>query len=143
MPDILHDFVIYAPIDRVFEYITTSDGLDKWWTKRSSGIPLKGSEYNLWFGPEYNWFAEVTKCLQNKEFELKLTRSDPDWKETLVGFQLTENNALVKVNFYHKGWSDINEHYRISSFCWAMYLRILKRFLENDELVEYEDRLLV
>ena len=27
---------------------------------------------------------------------------------------------------YHRGWPEKNEHRRISCFCWAMYLRILR-----------------
>jgi hypothetical protein len=33
------------------------------------------------------------------------------------------------------------ERYRISSNCWAMYLRILRRSLEHGESVPYEKRL--
>jgi hypothetical protein len=45
------------------------------------------------------------------------------------------------VHFYHEGWPQANEHFKISSFCWAMYLRILKRNIEKGELVPYEKRL--
>ena len=33
------------------------------------------------------------------------------------------------------------EHFRISSYCWAMYLRVLKRGVEFGEAVPYKDRL--
>ena len=39
------------------------------------------------------------------------------------------------------GWPTPHEHCRISSFCWAMYLRILKRHLEFGENVPYVQRL--
>jgi hypothetical protein len=34
-----------------------------------------------------------------------------------------------------------NEHWRISCYWWAMYLRVLRRYLEHGESVAYEDRL--
>ena len=45
------------------------------------------------------------------------------------------------VRFHHIGWPSVSEHYRISSHCWAMYLRVLRRYLEHGERVPYEQRL--
>jgi hypothetical protein len=61
MPDIFHDFPIKAPPDRVFEAVSTPTGLDAWWSKKSSGRQAEGAEYQLWFGPQYDWRARVTK----------------------------------------------------------------------------------
>ena len=61
MADILHDLPIKAPIDRVFDAVSTPEGLDAWWTDRSSGTPGKGEAYVLWFGPEFDWRARVTR----------------------------------------------------------------------------------
>jgi hypothetical protein len=42
---------------------------------------------------------------------------------------------------HHTGWPDAGEHYRTSSHCRALYLRILRRFVEHGETVPYADRL--
>ena len=52
MADILQDFPINASRARVFEMFTTPRGLDGWWTLKSAGEPVEGSEYSLFFGPE-------------------------------------------------------------------------------------------
>jgi hypothetical protein len=72
---------------------------------------------------------------------LRLTQSDPDWQNTRVGFALTEKDGVTDVSFHHLGWPQGNEHYRISCYCWAMYLRVRRRYLEFGEVVDYEDRL--
>ena len=141
MADILHVFPIKAPPARVFQAVSQPEGLDRWWTKQSSGQPQAGTEYHLSFGPGYDWAATVTRCVPDAEFELELTRADTDWRGTLVGFRLDRNDLGTWVRFSHLGWPSPNEHYRISSFCWAMYLRILRRYLEHGETVEYERRL--
>ncbi len=141
MPDIRHDFPINAPVRRVFEAVATPAGLDAWWTKRSAGVPSEGTEYELWFGPEHDWRGRVTRCVEASEFELEIVSADEDWTGTRVGFRLAPADGHTQVRFYHEGWPDGNEHYRISCFCWAMYLRILKRHLEYGESVPYEDRL--
>ena len=100
MADIFHDFPIRAPGARVFEAVATPEGLDRWWTKSSTGTPKEGAEFSLCFGSGYE-----------------------------------------QVRFYHTGWPTQNEHWRISCYCWAMYLRLLRRYLEKGETVPYEQRL--
>jgi uncharacterized protein YndB with AHSA1/START domain len=143
MPDILHDFSIDAPASAVYQAMTTPAGLDAWWTARSAGTPKVGSEYQLWFGPEYDWRATVVQASPDLAFQLEMTRSDPDWNATRIGFRLTGDGKKTHVAFYHTGWPEVNAHYRTSCYCWAMYLRILKRYLEAGEQVPYEQRLSV
>jgi hypothetical protein len=105
------------------------------------GKPVLGSEYELWFGPEYDWRANVTKSAPPRHFELEIVRADPDWVGTRVGFELESGGDATQVRFYHVGWTQPNAHYRTSCYCWPMYLRILRRYLEYGELVPYERRL--
>ncbi len=141
MADIIHYFIIKASPEKVFHGISTPMGLDTWWTKKSSGVPEKGAEYELFFGQGYDWRAVVSRCVPDSEFELELTSAHDDWQGTLVGFHLEEKKGVTEVQFHHLGWPEDNEHYRISSYCWAMYLRLLKRYVEFGEVVPYEDRL--
>ena len=141
MPDILHDFPVSAPASRVFEAVSTPAGLDRWWTITSSGEPQLGTEYALDFGPEYQWRARVSACEPDRLFELELTDAMDDWMGTRVRFELTESNGTTQVKFAHRLWPGATEHYRVSTFCWAMYLRLMKRNVEHGEFVPYERRL--
>ena len=86
MTDIYHDFPIKATPEDVFRAVSTPGGLDVWWTKLSRGEPEVESEFELCFGPLYDWRAKVTRCLPNTEFEMLMTTCDADWDGTLVGF---------------------------------------------------------
>jgi uncharacterized protein YndB with AHSA1/START domain len=141
MNDILHDFPIQASAQEVFQAVSTPEGLDAWWTLRSSGEPVLSADYSLYFGPEYDWQAVVTRCTSDVEFELQLTQSMPDWQGTRVGFLLQEEGGITQVRFHHLGWPAASDHFRTSSFCWAMYLRLLKRYVECGEIVPYDRRL--
>ena len=141
MPDIFQDFPINTTPDRVFQGVSSPDGLDQWWTLRSAGRASGGAEYELGFGPEYEWRAKVTRCVPGAEFELEMTRADADWTGTRVGFRLSPRPSGTWVQFWHTGWPESNEHYRVSCHCWAMYLRVLRRHLEHGEVVPYSDRL--
>src|SRR5215475_4274739 len=121
---------------------STPEGLDRWWTKESSGTVQLGSDYRLFFGPGYEWHAKVTRLASPFEFELEMTSAHEDWAATRVGCRLQpEGNDRTRVYFYHLGWPQANEHWRVSCYCWAMYLRILRRNLEFGEFVPYEKRL--
>ena len=104
MPDIFHDFVIKAPAQKVFQAVSTPQGLDAWWTKRSSGEPKRGAEYELWFGPGFDWRAVVSRFVPAAEFELEMTKADEDWLGTRVAVDLEQKEGLTQVRFRHSGW---------------------------------------
>jgi len=141
MVDIFHYFYINTSVTEVFNAISTADGIEHWWSEKTTGVGLVGESYNLSFGTEYNWTGIVSKYDVNKEFELTITKADKDWIGTKVGFVLSTRDDTTYVRFYHKDWKENNEHYRVSCYCWAMYLRVLKRYLEFGEQVPYKNRL--
>jgi len=141
MADILHHFPIKGSLQQVFKAVSTSEGLDSWWTKSSSVTPEHGGEYELNFGLGYDWRALVSRWSPNSDFELTLTESDNDWKGTRLGFHLEGQDGMTFMSFHHLNWPEPNDHYRTSCFCWAMYLRLLKRYVEFGEVVPYENRL--
>ena len=141
MADILQDFPIAVPPERVYDAVSQPALLDQWWTLRSSGRPMVGAEYELDFGPEYQWRAVVTRADPGSAFEWRLTAADPDWLGTSLGFELQPSPRGTSVQFYHRDWPNANAHYRTSCHCWALYLRILRRYLEEGETVPYGERL--
>ena len=142
MPDIIQELTVNAIPEEVFSMFSTSTGLDRWWTKESSGSPELDGEYRLYFGPGFDWRAKVTQFVAGREFELKITAAPADWIGTRVGCRLQpEGENKTRVIFRHLGWPEQNEHWRVSCYCWAMYLRILRRNLEFGEFVPYEKRL--
>ena len=141
MANIVQCFPISASLSRVFEAISTPAGLDAWWTKRSAGEPRQGAEYKLYFSDDNDWRAVVSRCVPQTEFELQLTNAHADWRGTRVGFILEEQYGITQVRFHHSGWPEENDHYQVSCYCWAMYLRLLKQHLEYGKFVPYEERL--
>lgn len=141
MADILHTFPIGASRERVFAMFATPAGLDAWWTARAAGRAALGETYALWFGPDYDWRARVTAYEPEALFELTFTEAMPDWMGTRVRAELSETDGVTTVRFAHLGWPEASEHFRVSSFCWAMYLRLLRKYLETGEVVPYDVRL--
>ncbi len=141
MVDIFHDFPVKAAPREVMAAFATPAGLDAWWTLRAEGRPIVGTTYRLFFGENYDWRGEVTRYLEERELEWRMVCADADWAGTRVGVELDPKDGMTWVRFAHSGWPAANEHMRTSSYCWAMYLRLLKRYVEYGEVVPYEERL--
>lgn len=137
MPDIHHNFIIKSKADKVFEAFCTPAGLDSWWTLRSAGKPQMGDIYTFYFGPEYDWRAEVTLSRPNKALTWRMKDAMKDWMGTQVGFQLTERKDETSVAFFHKGWAEANEHFGITTYCWAMLLKGLKDYVEQGIVIPH------
>ena len=134
---------INAPAERVFAALATPAGLDCWWTLSCAGTPALGAAYALGFGAEYQWTAHVTACEVPRLFELTMTASDADWRHSRVRFELVSADAATTLRFSHAGWPQKNTHFRVSSHCWALYLRLLRRYVEIGDVVRYDGRLSV
>lgn len=142
MSDILHDFPVAAPRTRVFEAVATPRGLDQWWTLTSKGAAERGAEWEFFFDAQYDWRGKVTRVEADRLIEWEITRADADWSSTRVAIELSDHpGGLTWVRFAHTGWREAGEHFRISSYCWAMYLRVLKNWVQRGETVPYDRRL--
>lgn len=142
MPDILLDFPVAADRAKVFDAVATPEGLEKWWTRSSSGEPALGAVWELFFDKEFDWRGKVVRFEPGKAITWEITRADPDWTSTRVGVELVDHpGGLTWVRFAHTGWREASEHFRISAYCWAMYLRILKHWIQRGETVPYDRRL--
>jgi uncharacterized protein YndB with AHSA1/START domain len=141
MPDACFLFTVNAAPEKVFDAVASPDGISTWWSRKTDGKPNLGNIYTLDFGGGYIWRAEVTRCVKNSEFELTMIESMDDWLGSKVGFDLAAGEGNTSVDFVHSGWAGADEHYRSSCYCWAMYLRLMKKYVETGNIVAYGERL--
>lgn len=137
---IYHDLEINGSINKIFLAITEPEHLINWWPLKCTGIPKENEVYNFFFSPEYDWYGQVVKLVKDQSFHIQMTKSDPDWESTSFGFDLEQKEGKVQVKFWHTGWPACNEHFRRSSFCWAILLNGLKNYVEHGKVVPFEER---
>ena len=137
---IYFNFIIKSDKLSVYKAVSEPEYLEKWWPLKCSGIPKVGESYNFNFTDEYDWYAEVVSCLLNDHIHYKMTKSDVDWDPTTFGFKLKEKENGTCLNFFHEGWQECNNHFKHSSFCWAMLLKGLKDYLEKEIVIPFKDR---
>lgn len=138
--DIYHDLIIKATAREVFNKITSPEHLVNWWPLRCSGRRESGATYNFYFSPEYNWYGKVVTCNPNAAFHIKMTKADAGWNNTTLAFDLEENGDMIIVKFAHTCFQECNHHFRRTSFCWAILLNNLKKYIEKGIVVPFEER---
>ncbi len=140
MHNIYHDLYINASKQFVFDAVSLPEHLINWWPLKCSGKQVEGAVYNFFFTPEYDWYGQVEKCETANAFHIKMTQADADWNPTAFGFDLKEKDNGAMLSFWHKGWPVCNDHFKRSSYCWAILLQGLKTYLENGVIIPFEKR---
>ena len=140
MVDIHHNLIVHASREKVFEAFCTPNGLDSWWTLQSSGIPEIGNIYTFYFGPEYDWRAEIAHVIRGRELTWKMVTAMDDWMETSVGFTLEEKEEKTHIHFFHLGWAEASEHFGITTFYWGQLLNGLKNYVEKGIVIPHSNR---
>lgn len=132
MPDIRHRVGINAPIDTVYESLATRDGLAGWWTRDVDGEPSRGASLAFSFGgPEPAAVMEVTELDPPARVRWKCTDGPPEWRNTMLTFEVKEAGDETAVLFTHAGWREPAEFMHHCSTKWAYYLIGLKAGLEG------------
>lgn len=137
---IYHNFEISSDINRVYNAVSSPKELVNWWPLQCSGTPIEGEVYNFNFTDKYDWYAKVSSCQKEHHIYYKMTKSDPDWDPTTFGFDLLKIPKGVLVKFWHKNWPLDNDHFKKSSFCWALLLNGLKNYVEKGVIIPFKER---
>ncbi|WP_235297131.1 SRPBCC family protein [Portibacter marinus] len=138
--NLYHDFVIKSSPSKVFDSIVKPENLINWWPQKCNGEPKHGAIYRLYFSSQYDWLAEVVGFELKKSFYLKMIKADTDWMPTTFGFDLKEENGNTLVQFFHKGWPKLNHHFRKANWHWALLLKALKDYVEEETIIPFEHR---
>jgi uncharacterized protein YndB with AHSA1/START domain len=137
---IAHDLAIRAGSARVFDVVSTPRGLDAWWTKRCAGTAMLHGDLDLDFGGDVIWRAEVVDYAPARRLSLRMTTASEDWVGTRLEFTLSATQEGTSLSFLHTGWAEQSAHFRQSSYCWAMYLRLMRIHCETGAVTPYADR---
>jgi len=127
MPDILHRVGIAAEPMRVFEALTTVEGIQNWWSTDTHGDASEGGAF------------------QFRRNRLDVVHADPslvtwrysgpaeEWVGTEITFRLEWRDGQTIVLFKHAGWREPVEFMHHCSTKWATFLLSLKDYVERGE----------
>lgn len=138
MTDIVHNIRIGAPRSRVYEALTTIDGLAAWWTQTTDGDCATGETIAFRFGEHVTKMRVEAQEPQGRVV-WRCTESAPDWVDTRVTFKLTDEEEGTLLRFGHRDWQQSNDFQAHCSMKWATFLLSLKAYVESGKGTPFPD----
>jgi uncharacterized protein YndB with AHSA1/START domain len=130
MKEINHSLAIQAPPEKIFQALTTKNGLSGWWTKNLEVTGTVGSISTFRF--KSGAFNKMKIIYTESDFiEWLCVDGHDEWKGTHITFELDNQGEETKVCFSHFGFKEQTKYVGECSFHWACYLFSLKNFCET------------
>jgi uncharacterized protein YndB with AHSA1/START domain len=131
MIEINHRVGIKASPEKIYQALTTDEGLSKWWTNDITGAGEVGSVIEFRFkggGPDFT----VTKLIPNKAVYWQHFGNVPEaWMGTAISFQLEAQGEQTFVRFTHANWKETTDFMAHCGTKWAVFLLSLKDAVET------------
>ena len=130
MPEIRHNVVIKTTPEKVYEAITTQEGLASWWAKQTIAKPEVEFVNIFTFGTFRNEM-KITILNPNKKVEWKCINSIKEWIDTNILFDLEEKEGHTLLRFTHSGWRAVTDTFAGCNYDWGRFMTSLKLFCET------------
>ena len=131
MVDILHRVGATATPEKVYDALTTRDGLAAWWTTDTTGDGVVGETIRFRFGDVGGFDMKVLEQRPNERVEWEVTDGPAEWIGTHVSFDLKREDDYTIILFAHEGWREPVEFMSHCSTKWATFLLSLKQLVET------------
>ncbi|BDT92467.1 activator of HSP90 ATPase [Nocardia sputorum] len=132
MADIRHRVGIYAPRRRVYDTVSTPEGVSKWW------MPTRGdAEEELEFGggDKPVLTVQVVELVPDEQVVWECVDGPAEWVGTTITFDIYPGPAAEEtvVKFTHANWREPVEFMHHCSTRWGQFLFSLKNGLESGD----------
>ncbi len=118
-----------------------------WWGKVDANVAMVGDEFSIYFGTT-EWRFKVTQLTANQRMEWlcikahhehnSLSNIREEWLNTIVIWDLQEQNDETIIKFTHKGLTSKLNCYEVCKTGWDYYLLTsLKDFVETGKGAPY------
>jgi uncharacterized protein YndB with AHSA1/START domain len=128
--DIMQLIKIHAPSERVYEAITTADGIRQWWTRDAAIEPKVGAAGEFGFYGK-RFVAKVTVEELNPATRVRWKVANSAWQGNDIEFNLKADGNDTTLLFAHRGFPRADEGLASATTRWGFYLFSLKRYLQT------------
>ena len=132
MVDILHRVGVKdSSPEKVYDALTTVEGLAGWWTEETTGNGDVGGVLEFRFPPLGGFDMEVVEAVPDKRVSWRVVDGPAEWIGTTVDWDLRQDGDWTIVMFRHAGWSEPVDFMHHCSTKWATFLLSLKELVET------------
>ena len=130
--DILHRIGVKdSSPDKVYDALTTIDGLSGWWTDDTKGSVEAGGAIEFRFGEAGGFDMQVLELKPAERVLWQVVDGPAEWIGTTVNWEIKQDGEYTIVLFSHLGWKEPVEFMHHCSTKWAVFLMSLKSLLES------------
>lgn len=153
MPNIHHELLIAAPAEKIYNAITSPEGLSAWWTPGSNAKPELNSIARFPFGPKYHKEMKIVELKPSRLVKWICLKGEGEWVGTHLSFELVEGNKqslsdsrpellgqieqqrnfdkVTLLIFHHDDWKEYTPMFAECSHTWGQFLRSIKLLCET------------
>lgn len=136
MTAIRHRVGIKASPEKVYQALSTIEGLSGWWTDHTTGVSRAGQNIVFRFfsldKEELGSMTMEVKLLEpNAKVEWLCKEGPAEWIGTTIVFDLSQQDDYTIVLFGHNNWKEPVPFMYHCSMKWAIFLMSLKELLET------------
>jgi uncharacterized protein YndB with AHSA1/START domain len=136
MADIIHRIGIKSSPEKVYEALSTLQGLSGWWTEDVEGEEKTGGRIRFRFRTKTGdiigeMLMEVKKLDPKKEVKWRCVEGPADWIGTDINFEWSRQDGQVIIIFGHRNWAETTESMAHCSMKWAVFLLSLRDLVET------------
>jgi uncharacterized protein YndB with AHSA1/START domain len=131
MPDIVHLIWIHVLPERVYQALTTAEGIRQWWTRDATLDSTPGGRGEFVFN-EGRFVAkvEVDHMEPPVRVSWRVVSGGPGWGAA-IAFDLRAEGSDTVLSFVHRGFGQADERCAAATTRWGAYLVSLKQYLET------------
>ncbi|WP_335871631.1 SRPBCC family protein [Bacillus sp. 2205SS5-2] len=128
-----HQITINEKPEKIYEAITTSEGIKGWWTSDAKVEPTVGTVAEFGFYNRQAVFQmHIDKLEKGKLVNWTAQHDMPGWKGTKISFELSpQENGSTILHFSHSGWDSMDGPYAMINTTWGTLMSILKQYVEG------------
>lgn len=132
MADMYHQVHIQAPPEKVYDALTTQDGLRSWWTADSLFDARRGGSAQFGFAKRAVVFRMQIDVLETgKRTAWTCVGDIDDWKDTQLTWDIDKAGNGSVLHFTQSGWKAVTGHFPTANSTWGMLMYRLKDYLEG------------
>src|SRR5688572_24795609 len=153
MKSIRHQLLIEAPAEKIYNAITTQEGLSAWWTPETKAKPELNSIARFPFGPEYFKEMKITELKPSEQVKWICITGANEWVGTTISFELQPGDKKTLLNshpemkdqiqqqrtgdkgtlliFRHDDWKECTPMFAECNYTWGQFLKSLKLLCET------------
>ena len=141
METIAHQVWINAGKEKVYDAVTTTDSLSKWWHPDCTAKPEIGFVNIFRSGGQVHNRMLIVDLKPNEYVEWECINDNGIWTGTRLRFEIIEKQEVCILNFKHSRWESQTEFFTVCNFHWARHLLMLKALCEtgNNQVVPSEE----